>query len=134
MGFDIRQIRVANLMVAVEEVLDAFVDGPQQLGQINARCLTQHRRVGRHFPKRKPPTQRNVQQGNGAVGSVHGGDNKQVDGYAKPLLRVGQRDPQFIVGTEPFVGFQQRNQIAEHTGHIGPVHLINEQVMRRCAS
>ena len=131
MALDTGQVSVANLVIAVEQVLDALVDGPQQLGQIDAGHNRQYRRIGQHFAERKPPSQSNVQQCNRPVGGVHRTHDVEVNRHAKPLLRVGEGEPKFMFGPKSLVGFEQRNQVAKHAGDVGAVHLVDEQVVRR---
>lgn len=51
----------------------------------------------------------------------------QICRHPKIFLGIGQAYPQFIVCAEPFVGFQQSNELPKNLGNIGAIDLVYDQ-------
>src|SRR5690606_25712357 len=120
--------RVADAVLAVDEIFDPVVELLKHLAQRDAvDILRQKRRVRSDLAEYEAPPQRGVEQCDRAVGGVHRADDVEVTGHAELAFRVRQTHCQRIGHAEALVRLQQRDQLAEDFGDIGAVDLVDDE-------
>ena len=100
-----RHIRVFRLQPPTEQSLDRIL-------------------VRTEFHEVEPPPQRQVHQGNGAVGRVHRADDVQIRRHVERLTRLRILKTHLLVPV-----LQQEVQLSEHLCEVPPVDLVDHEEM-----
>ena len=126
------EVAVAYLVITIKQPCNTLIDPLKQFSKVdNSNRPVERSVVGHHLFELEASAESRIEQGDRAVGGVHGTDEIKIVGYAKGFSRIRQNHLEFVNLAQSLVWFKKRDKFSKNLGDVRPIDLVDDKNKRQ---